>query len=88
MPRFASASQTAANTGESAITKNGVADWSQSVGISQPKMCRSVKSRAKRLSEVGACSYADQKMAENTNRTRMTPVRLVSSRSRPAKKKR
>ena len=70
------------------MTKNGVADWSHSVGISHPKMCRSVKSRPNRFSEVGACSYADQNVAEKMNNTRMTTARFNSSGERPAKKNR
>src|SRR5437868_801012 len=82
-PRLPSALQTTANTGERRTTKIGVADWSQTIGISQPPPRRSVKSFAKRLSDVGACSYADQNAAEKTKRTRMTRVRFFSSASSP-----
>src|SRR5476651_853794 len=87
-PRRASHTQTAANTGDSVTTKKGGTDCSHNVGISHPNRWRSVKSRANRLSEVGACSYADQKALEKRKSTRITAVRFSSSRVRPAKKNR
>src|SRR5687768_11425839 len=44
-PRRDNPTQSAANAGASAITKNGLMSWLQDAGISQPKMFRSVKSR-------------------------------------------
>src|SRR6476646_758484 len=79
MPRRANAAHTAANTDESVTTNSGGSDWNHTTGMSHPRMCRSVKSRAKRFSDVGACSYADQKHAEKMKSTRMTTVRRFSS---------
>ena len=62
-------------------------DWNQVAGTSHPNSERSVKSLAKRLSEVGACSKAAQKIAAKTNSTKMTATRFFSSPSRPPKMK-
>ena len=45
-----------------------------------------VKSRAKRLSDVGACSKADQKIAAKTNSTKITATRFFSSVVRPPRR--
>ncbi len=87
-PRSASQIQRAPKTGARVITKNELADCSQSVGISQPKIVRSVKSRAKRLSDVGACSKAAQKTIEKRQRAKITAMRFFSSPVSPAKRKR
>ncbi len=62
-------------------------DWNHVAGTSNPAICRSVKSRAKRLSDVGACSNADQKIAAKTNRTAITPTRFFSSPDSPPAEK-
>src|SRR5689334_6324768 len=86
--RLPMASQSMPNTGARTMTKTEFAAWSQVVGASQPKMWRSVKSRAKRLSEVGACSNALQKIVAKMKRTMMTTTRFFSLPVRPAKKNR
>ena len=53
-----------------------------------PNRVRSVKSRANRLSDVGACSKAAQNTTEKTNSTSTTAILFFSSPVRPAKKKR
>ena len=88
MLRRPRAVQIPAKTGANTITNTEFTDWSHSVGICQPRMERSVKSRPNRLSDVGACSYADQNVEEKRNSTRMTTARFSSSRERPAKKNR
>src|SRR5260221_6046802 len=65
-PRFAIPTQSAAKNGARIKIKRELTDWNHVVGISNPRTFRSVKSRANRLSEVGACSNADQNMAANT----------------------
>ena len=87
-PRFAIVTQSAAKTGARVMTKKEFTDCSQRIGISQPKRLRSVKSAANRLSDVGACSKADQKIVAKTNSTRMTAMRFLSLPSSPAKKNR
>src|SRR5690349_1221925 len=86
--RLPIASQIMPKTGARTMTKIEFAAWSHAVGISQPKTRRSVKSRAKRLSDVGACSKALQKIVANTKSTMMTTTRFFSSLVRPAKKNR
>src|SRR5690348_6278552 len=86
--RFPIASQMTPNTGARTITKIELAAWSHVVGISHPRTRRSVKSRAKRLSDVGACSKALQKMVAKTKRTMMTTTRFFSGPVSPAKKNR
>src|SRR5687768_11887569 len=88
LPRRPSATQIAPSTGANEITNREFTDCSQVVGISQPKIVRSVKSRANRLSEVGACSNADQNTTEKTNSTSTTAIPFFSSPVRPAKRKR
>src|SRR5688500_14157441 len=78
-PRLPIPIQIEANTGASKIMKKELADWNQVAGISQPKTTRLVKSFAKRFSDVGACSNADQKMEANTNRIAITTIRFFSS---------
>src|SRR5687768_17907484 len=60
--RFDSLIQVTAATGANSTTKKAFTDWNQVAGTSKPPTCRSVKSRAKRFSDVGACSNADQKV--------------------------
>src|SRR5689334_4386629 len=88
MPRSESDVHIQANTGASATTKNEFTTCNHSNGTSKPKRCRSVKSFAKRLSDDGACSKPDQKMAANTKSTTITAVRFISSLVSLAKKKR
>src|SRR5687768_18599749 len=61
-PRRPSETQSQANTGARVTTNTELADWSHNVGTSHPNTTRSVESRANRLSEVGACPKAAQKM--------------------------
>src|SRR5687768_14152762 len=81
--RRESASHVAAATGANRITNAELIDWNQVVGTSKPPICRSVKSRAKRLSDVGACSNADQNTAAATKSTAITPTRFFSSEFNP-----
>ena len=53
------------------------AAWNHDVGTSQPNRRRSVKSRAKRLSDVGCCSNADQKTTAKMNSTSTTAMRAT-----------
>ena len=61
------------------MIRSGLTDWNQVAGIWNPPTVRSVKSRAKRLSAVGACSNADQKIAAKTNSTTITATRFFSA---------
>ena len=79
IPRRASDVQIQPNTGASAMMKSELIDWNQVAGTSQPPTLRLVKSRANRLSDVGACSNAAQKMAAKMKRTKMTAMRFFSS---------
>src|SRR5262249_27032162 len=79
IPRSESDVHTHAKTGASATTKNEFTTCSHSNGTSKPKRLRFVKSFAKRLSDDGACSNADQKIAANTNSTMITATRFISS---------
>src|ERR1043166_3880048 len=88
MPRSASDVHSQANTGASATTKKEFTTCSHSNGTSKPKRLRLVKSFANRLSDDGACSKPDQKIAANTKSTTMTATRFISSPVRLAKKKR
>src|SRR6476620_8119689 len=87
-PRVPSASQIDASTGANRMTHADSADWNHDVGISHPPTMRLVKSRAKRLSDVGCCSNADQKTTEKMKSTSTTTMRRRSSASSPAKKNR
>src|SRR6478736_807927 len=78
-PRSESVVHSHAKTGASATTKKEFTTCSHSKGTSKPKMCRSVKSFANRLSDDGACSKPDQKMAANTKSTTITATRFISS---------
>ena len=69
----------AAKTGASSTTKKVLTDWNQVAGISKPPTWRSVKSRANRLSDVGAYSNAAQKIAANMKSTKITAMRFFSS---------
>src|SRR5688572_610951 len=51
--RFESRIQVAAATGANNTTNNALTDWNQVAGISKLPNCRSVKSAANKLSEVG-----------------------------------
>src|SRR5215831_926489 len=88
IPRSASVVQTHAKTGASATTKKEFTTWSHSNGTSKPKRFRLVKSFANKLSDEGACSKPDQKMAANTKSTMITATRFISSVVSLAKKKR
>src|SRR6202008_3880352 len=66
-PRRPMATQSAAKTGASRMMEAELMDWNQVAGTSKEPIWRWVKSLAKRLSEVGACSKALQKIAANTN---------------------
>src|SRR5262245_6435224 len=88
MSRFASDIHTHANTGASATTKKEFTTCSHSNGTSNPKRFRFVKSFANRLSDDGACSNPDQKIAANTNSTAITATRFISGVDSFAKKKR
>src|SRR3954467_13245383 len=88
MFRLASEVQTHAKTGASATTKKEFTTCSHSNGTSNPKRLRSVKSLAKRLSDDGACSKPDQKIAAKTKSTMITATRFFSSAVRLAKKNR
>src|ERR1051325_8957800 len=75
--RLASEVQTQAKTGASATTKNEFTTCSHSNGTSKPNRLRSVKSLANRLSDEGACSNPDQKIAAKTKRTTITATRFI-----------
>src|SRR3982750_1766096 len=64
LPRLPSDVHTIAISGANSTTKNGSADCIHVAGTTQPRIVRSVKSRENRLSDVGACSKADQKIIE------------------------
>ena len=64
--------------GAQRMMTSGLIDWNQVAGTSKPPICRCVKSLAKRLSDVGACSKALQKMAAKTKSTMMTAMRFFS----------
>src|SRR3954467_11327007 len=87
-PRAARLVHAHANTGASATTKKEFTTCSHSNGTSKPNRLRSVKSLANRLSDDGACSKPDQKIAAKTNNTAMTAERFFSSEVRFAKKNR
>src|SRR5438093_12150328 len=72
-PRLRRASQRIPKTGARRITKTEFAACSQVVGDSQPKIRRSVKSRAKRFRDVGACSKAPLKIVANMHISARTP---------------
>ena len=61
------------------MMKSELIDWNQVAGIVKLPTARSVKSRAKRLSEVGACSNAAQNIAAKMKSTMITPTRFISS---------
>jgi hypothetical protein len=84
VPRRAIPTHSAANSGANTMMKNEFTDWNAVAGTSMPNMLRSVKSFANRLSDVGACSNAAQKIAENRNSTKITATRFFSSAFSPA----
>src|ERR1051325_5407040 len=86
VPRAASVVQIHPNT--RASTKNEFTTCSHSKGTSKPKRLRLVKSFAKRLSDDGACSKPDQKIAAKTKSTAITATRFISSLASLAKKNR
>src|SRR5262245_21326309 len=87
-PRAAIDVHTHANTGASATTKKEFTTCSHSNGTSKPNRLRLVKSFANRLSDDGACSKPDQKMAANAKSTAITATRFISGVDSFAKKNR
>src|ERR1043166_4867615 len=79
IPRAARVTHSQAKTGANATTRIEFTTCNHSNGTSKPNRLRSVKSFAKRLSDDGACSNPDQKMAAKTNSTRITATRFISS---------
>jgi hypothetical protein len=75
--------QSQAKTGASRMMNIEFTDWRKLAGTSHPPITRSVRSRAKRLSEEPACSKPDQKTAEKTKSTTITASRFLSVGSRP-----
>src|SRR5690606_16503900 len=78
-PRRSSHTQSEPTTGANRMMKNELTDWRLDAGMSKPRIDRSVRSRANRLSDVPACSKPDQKIATSRKSQKMTAMRRFSS---------
>ena len=79
-PRRASDVHSAAKKGAAITSTTGLTDWNHPAGTTNPCMTRSVRSWAKKFSEVDACSNAIQKMIVKPNSTSSATSRSRSSR--------